>query len=56
MTCALGCTNRRTVPVLTDCTGPVHACRLYASLGWSHWEAQERALQAVRFPKDLALM
>lgn len=31
-------------------------CRLYASLGWAHWDAQERALQAVRFPKDLALM
>ncbi|KAG2453913.1 hypothetical protein HYH02_002116 [Chlamydomonas schloesseri] len=30
--------------------------KLYAALGWGHWEAQERELQAVRFPKDLPPM
>ncbi|KAG2491863.1 hypothetical protein HYH03_009817 [Edaphochlamys debaryana] len=30
--------------------------KLYAALGWAHWEAQEKELQAVRFPKDLLLM
>ncbi|GFR48785.1 hypothetical protein Agub_g10733, partial [Astrephomene gubernaculifera] len=31
-------------------------CRLFAALGWSHIEAQERELQAIRFPKSLALL
>ncbi|KAG2434097.1 hypothetical protein HXX76_007824 [Chlamydomonas incerta] len=30
--------------------------KLYAALGWGHWEAQEKDLQAVRFPKDLPPM
>ncbi|GIM09954.1 hypothetical protein Vretimale_13739 [Volvox reticuliferus] len=30
--------------------------KLYLALGWSHWAALEKDLQAVRFPRELALI